>query len=112
MRSEVGSTLVEVLVALSLFSLICLGTSMLFVCSKTMERKTQWILRVHSQALSMSESYPLAKNTKSLSFWEGWRKALQKDFPGSDVFFVQDPPRLKMKIQAAKGSQLPDLEFE
>lgn len=55
-KKEAGNSLIEVLVALSLFSLICLGTSMLFICSKVLEGKTESQLVIQSQALNKAES--------------------------------------------------------
>lgn len=78
---ERGSSLMEVLVAISLLSLATLTTSLLFTSSKILERRTLWHAAALSRAFSIAESGYLSKNYQ-IAYWHA---ELQKSFPGCDI---------------------------
>ncbi len=82
--SEEGNSLIEVMVALIIFSLMIFSSSILFVSCKTLEEKALWQVIAHSYAFSAIEAGYLAKNDVAK---EHWRLQLQKKFPGRNMKF-------------------------
>lgn len=96
-EKEQGNSLIEVLVALSLFTLMVICTSMLAMSAKSLEKKSRWQLIAQMSALSIVETGmslsdpifnsnglenpPVIKNNAPLF----WQTELRKHFPNSDI---------------------------
>lgn len=94
-EKEQGNSLIEVLVALSLFSLMTVCISILVLSSKSLEKKSRWQLIAQMSAFSIVESGmslsdptlnggenpPVIKNNATLF----WQTQLRKHFPNSDI---------------------------
>jgi hypothetical protein len=111
MHQEQGNTLIESMIALSLFSLITVNVSLLFLCNKTLEKKSFWCASANCMVGSVLES---GYNTKQYPL-DYWVKQLDLSMPGSELrieFGEKQGSKSCIKILAPKGSGLSYLEYE
>lgn len=93
-NKEQGNSLIEVLVALSLFSLMTFGAGLLFLGSKALEKHAHWQMVSQSYAFSILESGYYSKKY----VLDYWQQELQKNFKEQTICLeemIKEPVRTK-----------------